>query len=211
MRGTVTISSSYGSNGDSVGREVAERMGLRFYDRAIPVAVAHELAVDPEEAIAKDWRVPGRMERILSALGGSSLDFGTAGPVGVPADYEIFRQGTETILNQVADGEGGVILGRASMHVLANRTDVLCVRLDGPEEGRVAQAMRIAAIDEAEARRRLRETDAARAAYGQFFYGIDSRNPSLYHVILDSTALSVTACVEIILRAAEDRFGHPQV
>ena len=73
MAGTITISSSYGALGDPIGREVARRLGVEFFDRLIPIAVARELAVEPEEAIAKDWQAPGRMDRMLAALASISI------------------------------------------------------------------------------------------------------------------------------------------
>ena len=75
MSGTITISSSYGADGAPIGRELAQRLDIEFYDRAIPVRVARELAVDPEEALARDWYAPGKMERVLMALASVSFPF----------------------------------------------------------------------------------------------------------------------------------------
>jgi len=208
VAGTITISSSYGALGDPIGREVARKLGLEFFDRLIPIAVARELAVEPEEAIAKDWRAPGRMERVLGALASISMpDMGADVRPDLYANPDAFRQATESVLRQIADGGGGVILGRASMVVLANRPDVLCVRLDGPVEARIRQAAQRSGIDEDSARKDQRETDDARTAYMRTFYGQSQDNPHLYHVILDSTALSPETCVEIVLRAAHNRLG----
>jgi hypothetical protein len=50
--------------------------------------------------------------------------------------------------------------------------------------------------------------DRARDAYARVFFNVRQSDPRLYHVILDSTALSVECCIGIIMRAAEDRFGR---
>jgi hypothetical protein len=83
---------------------------------------------------------------------------------------------------------------------------VLCVRLDGPVEARIAQVA-AQGTDEASARQGQREVDSARGAYARVFFNVRQDDPRLYHVILDSTVLSVEACVDIIVRAAQDRFG----
>ena len=208
MAGTITISSSYGADGDALGREVAQRLGVQFFDRAIPVAVARTLAVDPDEAIAKDWRAPGRIERVLTAMMSSSTQFGLLdGQAEIYSNPDVFRQTTETVMRQIADGDGGVILGRASMVVLRNRPDVLCIRLDGPVEGRIRHVVQRGLADEATARREQKVTDDARDAYGRTFYRARQDDPSLYHVMLDSTALSHETCVGIVLKAAADRLG----
>jgi cytidylate kinase len=76
------------------------------------------------------------------------------------------------------------------------------VRLDGPVEKRLAQAVAGEGIPPKAAKRRMKETDGARDAYMQHFYRRDVHDPSLYHLMLDSTAFSITACVELIAMAA---------
>ncbi len=92
------------------------------------------------------------------------------------------------------------------MVALGKRPDVLCVRLDGPAEDRIAQVV-AQGVDESEARRGQREVDKARDTYARVFFGARQNDSGLYHLVLDSTALSVDACVDIIVRAAADRFG----
>ena len=56
----------------------------------------------------------------------------------------------------------------------------------------------------------MRETDRAREAYVQQFYGVNARDAALYHLVIDSTTLPLDACVELIALAAavrSDRVG----
>jgi cytidylate kinase len=105
----------------------------------------------------------------------------------------------------VADAGDAVVLGRAAAIVLRDRPQALHVRLDGPEEARIAQAMRVEEIDEEAARDRQRGSDRARMAYVKHFYDADPRDPRYYHLVLDSTALPLEACVELIVTAATAR------
>ena len=63
-------------------------------------------------------------------------------------------------------------------------------------------------VDEASARKDQRAVDRAREAYARVFFNVRQDDPRLYHLILDSTALSVPASVDVIIRAARDRFGE---
>jgi cytidylate kinase len=208
MHGTITISSSFGAGGAIVGPAVASELGLKFFDRAIPVAVASELQVDLSDAIALDWKAPGRLERVLAALSSISLPIGIAEmPGDLVTSPNRFKDATEAILRQIADGEGGVVLGRASMVVLAGRPDVLCVRLDGPSEARIALQMERTGGDEATIRAEQRSTDGARDAYAQAFYNVHQSDSRLYHLVIDSTVVSYDACTEIVVAAARDRFA----
>jgi cytidylate kinase len=208
MSGTITISASYGTEGAVIGRQIAQLLGIEFFDRAIPVAVAQKLEVDPEEAIAKDWLAPGRMERVLAALADTSIPFiGMDANSAFFANPDAFRLATESVLRHIADEEGGVILGRASSVVLEGRPDVLSVRLDGPVAARIYQGAEARNVDRAAAKKEQQQVDAARESYMQTFYRRSQNDVDLYHVMLDSTALSRQTCVDIIIQAAQDRLG----
>ena len=83
-----------------------------------------------------------------------------------------------------------VVLGRAAAIVLCGRPGAVHVRLDGPEEALVFQAMQIDQIDEDEARRRQRNSDRARMDRVKHLYQADPRDPRHYHLVLKSTALA---------------------
>ncbi len=106
------------------------------------------------------------------------------------------------LLRQATTGEG-VILGRGATIVLRNEPAVLRVRLDGPEARRVRLAMRLGDLDEYTARESLARMDRAHADYTRQFYGEDIRDPALYHLVIDSTAIELETCVELIALAAE--------
>ena len=209
MQGVVTLSASYGARGDKVGRALASRLGLPFIDRAIPTsAAARQLGLPEDVGESLDEHTPGRWERLAARFAHAAT------PVGpevlsseVPLTPERFGSASKTQLEHVADTTGGVILGRAGMVVLGHRPDVLCVRLDGPVEARIAQVVGLAGIDEATARQGQRDVDGAREAYARVFFNARQDDPRLYHVMLDSTALSPETCVDIIVRAAEHRLG----
>jgi cytidylate kinase len=118
---------------------------------------------------------------------------------------EAFCRETEALLHEAAGGGDVVVLGRAGALVLRDRPHALHVRLDGPDEARIAQGMRVEEIDEDEARKRLRSSDRARTDYVRHFYRADPRDPALYHLMIDSTALPLEMCVELILTAARTR------
>jgi cytidylate kinase len=204
----VTLSASYGARGDKVGRALAERLQLPFVDRAIPTAAAaRQLGLPEDVAESLDEHPPSRWQRIAARFANVGVP---VGPVVLPTDIaltpEQFRSVTEAQLQHMADTTGAVVLGRAGMVVLGGRPDVLCVRLDGPAEARIAQVT-AQGTDETSARQGQREVDSARETYARVFFNARQDNPQLYHVILDSTVLSAETCIDIIIRAAHDRFG----
>lgn len=188
-----------------VGPALAERFGVPFVDRAIPVQVAERLDVSVDDAAAHDEQAADSfLDRLLRGFIGA--DIGVPAPLP-PESFtsEDFRKATEEVLlRQAAAGEG-VILGRAGMIVLRDDPRVLRVRLDGPPELRLRQAMAISGIDEDAARDTLAKLDRAQADYVRQFYGADIHDCTLYHLVIDSTAIALDACVELIAPAAEAR------
>ena len=196
MSTVVTISASYGAGGSWVGPQVAERLACQFIDRAIPVQVAERLDVPIEHAEVHDEAAAPRFTRLLARIPN------TSGMVVPEATTDAFCRETERLLTDAADAGEVVVLGRAGAIVLRDRSDALHVRLDGPEEARVSQGMRVENVDEDEARRRQRTSDRARIDYVKHFYRADPRDPHHYHVVLDSTAVALPTCVELIVAAA---------
>jgi len=203
----VTISASFGAGGSIVGPAVAERLGIPFVDRAIPAAVAESLAVPLDRALAHDQQLPSAIVRVLSKMASAVIPMGVA-PMAAPegTDQEdVFRAGTERVLRDIADRTGGVLLGRAAAIVLASHPTALHVRLDGPKAARLARAAARDDRPEQEVARLLEETDRARIAYVKHFYGRDPHDSRLYHLVLDSTALPIEVCVDLIVTAARAR------
>ncbi|MFD1540310.1 cytidylate kinase-like family protein [Nonomuraea guangzhouensis] len=203
----VTISATYGTAGSHIGPAVAERLGVPFVDRAIPSTVAQELGCTLEEALAHDDRAEHGLGRLLSgAMRLPTVTFGGVDmyvPGAMPIAQEEFVRRTERLLKDTARGQGGVFLGRAGAVVLADHPGALHVRLDAPLKRRVRQTATLGELSEREARKIVEDNDRARTAYVRHFYRADPADPSLYHLVIDSTSIPVSTCVDLIAIAAE--------
>ena len=203
--GVVTISASYGAGGDQVGPAVAAHLGLVFHDRAIPAQVAGRLGVPLAEAEANDETVARGLWRIVASLGSMPDPMGGVVPVTEQLDERTFRLQTERVVREIADGPGGVVLGRAAALVLGDRPGTLHVRLDGPEERRLDAVVVRTGRPRDEVRRELRANDAAREGYVRWSYRVDAASPRSYHLVIDSTALPLQTVVDLVVEAARAR------
>lgn len=202
----VAISASYGAGGSVIGPAVAQRLGVEFVDRLIPVAVAQRLDVPLDDAQAHDERAPSPnwLERLLRGF--TNTDASVPAPVA-PERFtsDDFRQATEEVILRLAQTGRGVILGRGSVIVLREWPDVLRVRLHGPREARLQHAMALGDHDRSTAEAAMRRLDRTHAEYARQLYGADIADPALYHLVIDSTAIPLDACVEMIVAAAQAR------
>jgi cytidylate kinase len=203
----VTLSATYGAGGSEVGPALARRLNVPFVDRLIPAQVAAGLGVRNAEACAHDEISHGLIARLLTSFAPMGQAYGAHGTAQPVSDRD-FLEMTGQVIRETAASGRGVILGRAGAIVLREDARALHVRLDGPGDARVLQAMRIQHIDRSSAERALEETDRARHAYVRHFHHADARDPAHYHLVLDSTSIDLDACVELIALAAEERAGR---
>jgi hypothetical protein len=203
--GIVTVSAAYGAAGAEIAPAVAERLGLPFHDRAIPAQVAGRLGVTLEEAEANDETVVRGLWRLVASLGTMPDPVGGVLPTSTLPDARAYRQQTERVLAEIADGAGGVVLGRAGALVLRDRIDALHVRLDGPPERRLAAACSRSERSPEEVRREMEANDRAREAYVRHFYRCDAADAIHYHLVVDSTAFAIDTVVDLVEAAARGR------
>jgi len=211
-RPVVTLASLFGAGGSYVGPRVAERLGVPFLDRAIPEAVAKEAGISEEAVADVDEQPRTLMERLVAALGRTSTVSGGAGGSVERLDMQErqLRAHMEKFLAR-ASVSGGVAVGRGGMVVLRDVPWALHVHLGGPREARVQQRMRLAGFDRETADRLLKISDRTRIGYVRHAYGIDGEDPGLYHLMIDSTALDLDACVDLIVTASRARARHPDL
>jgi cytidylate kinase len=195
----VTISAAYGAGGSRVGPALAARLGVEFLDRAIPTKVADRLHVPLDNALAHDEALGDTIGRLASAFALLPELAGAAAQAGYYAG-EDYRRETEKLIKEHAR-DGAVILGRAAAVILREDPTALHVRLDGPSERRVEQAMKIEGLDRDDAERLRKDGDRAREAYVRHFYGCDARDPALYHLVIDSIRLPEETIVELLVAA----------
>ena len=199
----VTISATYGSGGSRIAPALAERLQVPFLGR--PPAPELDPVGDEERACDESaGSGPGRLLSRITSLG---LAWGT--PAGMELDEllpdQALRAAIEQEIHDLAAGGEGVILGRGAAVILHDDERALHVLLDGTKEARVRRAMEIEGVDRETAKRRLHRVDRFRRAYIETLYGVDLKEPGMCHLVLDSTAIPLDDCVELIALAARAR------
>ena len=204
----ITVSAAYGAGGSVVAPALAQRLGLPFLQRVTTTEGQVALAAAPcHERLVADEAKTTPVHRLLASLTHSMPVGPTQSPPSARHQDEDLRCSAEAgIYGLLADG-GGVILGRAAAVVLG-RDRGFHVRLDGPPARRISQGATVEGISQEQASAHMQAADRARTAYVRRLYGVDPADASLYHMVIDSTAIPLDTVIELILTAARSHRGE---
>jgi cytidylate kinase len=204
----VTISATYGAMGSRIGPALAERLGLPFFDRLIHNLDAAGSAGAVVEHLTDAERQQGPPAGLLASLANLTSVLGLPVPSADAEPRGQLRAQVESSVRTIAEGGGGVILGRAAAVVLGATPNAYHVRLTGPPERRLERIQSMeSAPTEAEARAQQADTDKAWSRFVSRLFDRDPADPSLYHLVVDTTALPIDTCVDVLATAATAFWG----
>ena len=199
----VCVSHTTGSGGDEVGKLLAERLGYLYVDEDIVARAAAAGGLEPGE-VADEERRKSYATRVLETLaegGGDAWTLAaTAGMEVVrPADVRALIR--ETVVQTAARGNV-VIVAHAASHAVGPGPQMLRVLVTASPETRAKRVAETERLDEAQAARTIKDSDAGRRDYLKRFYSVDPESPTDYDVVVNTDHLSTEQAAEIVLRAA---------
>ncbi len=151
----ITIAREHGTQGKQIGRLVAEKLGVPFYDKELAALAAQESGLDREFISKINRNAPARLRELY-------LSTAAVAEAIVAQDR---------IIKRIAENGACVIVGRAADYVLREREDVVKVYLHAPVEYRVQKVMEMYGDNEQEAVKHVQRADTARAAYYESISG----------------------------------------
>jgi cytidylate kinase len=217
----VTVSREYGSGGGEIAARLARKLGWQLIDHAVIEQAAHELGVYETEVEKHDEEyVESTLSRILNRIQNFASAPVIAGPpvapsgfalpspaAGTPAYQDIIRD----IVTAAANTGHVAIVGRGGQALLADRRDVLHIRVVAPLEQRVAYVARREGLDMDAARTRVQAKDRARGRYMQTQYHCQHEDPHLYDLVIDTAVLDLDSAVDLICLALERKASRLSV
>lgn len=189
----ITIDREFGAGGHTIGREVAKRLGIEFYDRDLIAQAAQSGDLDPANIEAEEETI-STGHAFLNAIS----------PAGFDTKDVIFAHEKEAVLHFAGQGPC-VILGRGGNAILREAgIEALSVFLYADPESRKASVAKIIGTDdEVAVRRAIRKKDTARKAYYHTYTGGDWGNVHECTISLNTGVLGYETCVQIICDAAK--------
>lgn len=183
----ITISREFGSGGRTIGKKVAENLGIPCYDRELIHKIAQESGFAEEYIQDAGEYSPGGF--LASALSNRSF-----GPTNEDYLWEIQWK----IITELAEKESCVIVGRCADYILRDKADCLTAFIHASMDYRADRIVRVYGEREVSPQERLRDKDKRRAAYHRFYTDMKWGDDKNYQITLDSGKLGIEQCVKIL-------------
>ena len=221
-----------GGGGRFLGPELSRRIDADYVDRLILSNVARELQATVEALDQREQRPPTRSERFSRIIqrimertaytgGGPDPYFGTVYPEFLISEYDelptlITTRGHEIddnayiaairrVIEDLAEGDNVVIVGRGAHIILEDNPNVLRVGLIATFEDRVERVMVRERLSQSDAEAAILARDEARLEYFRRFFGIDAPDSAEhYHLVINTSEMNLDAATDIIIEASKE-------
>ena len=196
MNKVITISREYGAGGHTIGKRVAQELGIEIYDKDIVRETVRASGFETE-VVQEEEEDVSKASTFLKSLCSSSVHY--------QDPQEVIHEVQTAVILQFAKKGPCVILGRCADDILRESDmDVLNVFIHADDLHRAVRISEMTGITNAtELQKLMAKKDSSRRNYYEHYthkkWG-DSHN---YDLTLDSGKLGVDLCVQMIVEAAK--------
>ena len=202
----ITISREVGTGGRTIGRKLAERMDINFYDKELIHVLMKRFNLNAEtieqiKGEKKSWlsdfiRFVSPMPA-ASAILESDAKFGKESYSEVTSD-DIYKAETEILLELANEGSC-VIAGRSGFYVFRNHPNHLSIFITASDTNRVQRVMRKQNMTEEAATALINDIDRKRENYIRRYTGTSRYDIRNYDLVLNADGHTEEQLVDIIL------------
>ena len=204
----ITIVRQFGIGGSETGLIVAQKLGIKYYDKELLAAAAKSSGVNTEFFEASDERSPSffASSNIWSFNIGYNLGNFFSTEVSF-SDDNLYKAQSETI-QALANESPCVIVGRSADHVLRNHPCSISVFISSSEKECIKRIInRGDCNNEADAREMAEKKNKLRANYYNFYTDKEWGNATSYDLCIDSSKLSIEQVADIIVEYVKKRIS----
>ena len=189
MNRVITISREFGSGGRTIGKQVAERLGIPCYDQELIEKIAEKSGL-AKEFIAERGEYTLKGGWLANAFADRSLN-------GLSVQDYLWTVQRKTII-ELAEQSPCVIVGRCADFILDGKADCLKVFIHASMEKRAQRIVEKYGESAEAPEKRLRDKDLRRSSYYRFYTDVEWGIAKNYDVALDSGVVGIDRCVDII-------------
>ncbi len=183
----ITISREVGSGGRAIGRKLAEKLGIHCYDAELIQRIVEKSGYSADYV----------KEKGEDAAGGRLSMFLVDRSMG-PTHQDTLWKVQSQVITELAEKESCIIVGRCADYILEARQDCLTVFVHADFKKRLDRIVKEYGEPEDKAEKWLKDKDKRRESYYNYYTNKKWGQAENYHVCLDSGALGIDKCVEVL-------------
>ncbi len=187
----ITISRQFGSGGRTIGKLLGEKLGIPCYDNELIEKLAEKSGFD-KSYIAEQGEYTTHSNWFVNAF--------SAGRTAYPTNQDYLWKIQRQIILDLAEQGSCVIVGRCADYILREKADCFRVFIHADMEKRAERIVKLYGESDVAPEKRLRDKDKRRSAYYRFYTDTEWGVAENYHVCLDSGALGLETCVELLAK-----------
>lgn len=194
----VTFARGFGSGGKEIASKLAKELGIHCYENRILTLASQMSGLDENifAEVNEKVRTTGGFSNFLRGLP-RSKQYITRNEE-FASDDELFDY-QKQIIENLADSESCVIVGKCADWVLRGRTNVVNIYIEAPRDFCVKRTMEHMGVNEEIANATIKHTDKYRADYYEYYtHGNYWTNPVNYDITFNSEKVGVVNCVTVI-------------
>lgn len=191
---TITISREYGSGGRYIGQLVADKLGIKLYDKEFVEKLAVETGLT-EEYIENNEQKRNALDALNSGY-----------YFGMNNSDELFIKESE-LIKEIANKESCVIIGRCADFILKDNSNVIKVFVYSNMEDEVKRATKFYGLDEKNAKKEIKRINKLRASHYKYYTEKEWKDNSNYDICINSDALGVEKSAELIYDLIEEKIN----
>jgi len=192
-----TIGREFGSMGQLVGEKLAERLGIKCYDKELLQQAAKESGFC-EEIFENHDEKPTNSFLYSLVMDTYSLGYASSGYADMPLNHKVFLAQFDTIKKIASEGPC-VIVGRCADYALEDFDNVISIFIHADLDKRVARISRLENMTPSKAKDMIVKNDKKRASYYNYYTNKEWGAAKSYDLCIDSSKLGVEGSVKAIL------------
>ncbi len=194
----ITIGRQFGSGGREIGYKIAEKLGVKCYDKELLAKASKESGLCEKIFETHDEK-PTRSFLYSLVMDTYTMGYAPSGYVDMPIGHKLFLAQFDTIKN-IAKNESCVIVGRCADYALEENPDLLSVFIHSDIDTRVKRIMERHGIENAsKAKDLINKTDKQRASYYNSYSNKKWGDAKTYHITIDSSVLGIDGTADLIV------------
>ena len=188
----ITVSREYGSGGRYVGRLIADKLGIKFYDKDLIIRLAEETGLTEEYIEENEER-----RDPLSILNNGFYE-------GLTNSDHLFLKESE-LIRKLANEDSCVIIGRCADFILKDKKNVLKVFISGSMNDKIKRVTKFYGIDKKDAQKEINRINKLRANHYKHYTGNEWLEASNYDICINSDLYGVEKTADIICELVKEK------